>query len=226
MDNWVGSTFCIWRCGRLTHDIGLGASLSFASIPVPTEIPLARCYPKATRLVCQKLAAGGNISYFVVEKEDIQDGRKTIDLLAVSIQLNRSNVPLTLLIRLVMDNLVESETDPFVLFFLLVCAMLTDSIQWAHAPSPIRVKTISGLLECLSFSLALSRSDIDFTRDEQGLTNRNLLSRFLSSLYLSDIVISPSYWITPLNNLEESTLVEMSLFGVSYVSPLLSLDID
>ena len=38
--------------------LGLGASLSFASIPVPTEIPLARCYPKATRLVCQKLAAG------------------------------------------------------------------------------------------------------------------------------------------------------------------------
>lgn len=26
----------------------------------------------------------------------------------------------------------------------------TDPLQWAHAPSPIRVKTISGLLECKS----------------------------------------------------------------------------
>ena len=45
--------------------LGLGASLSFASIPVPTEIPLARCYPKATRLVCQKLAAGQSCSFNV-----------------------------------------------------------------------------------------------------------------------------------------------------------------
>lgn len=65
--------------------LGLGSSLSFASIPAPTEIPMARAFPKTTRLNVERIAAGGNVSYFVVESEDISNSRKTISLLAVSL---------------------------------------------------------------------------------------------------------------------------------------------
>lgn len=67
--------------------LGLGASLAFPSIPTPTEIPLARVYPKATRMACTRIAAGGLSSYFVVETEDIRIGRRSIDLLAVSFDI-------------------------------------------------------------------------------------------------------------------------------------------
>ncbi|GEM09427.1 mitochondrial protein [Rhodotorula toruloides] len=61
--------------------LGLGSSLSYPCIPAPTEIPLGRspAYSGANRPIsckCTKLAAGGNVSYFVVETE------KGVDLLA------------------------------------------------------------------------------------------------------------------------------------------------
>lgn len=76
--------------------LGLGASLAFPSIPTPTEIPLARVYPKATRMACTRIAAGGLSSYFVVETEDIRIGRRSIDLLAVSL-LSLRNLEILLL---------------------------------------------------------------------------------------------------------------------------------
>ncbi|BGO89335.1 hypothetical protein NBRC10512_001742 [Rhodotorula toruloides] len=61
--------------------LGLGSSLSYPCIPAPTEIPLVRspAYSGSNRPIsckCTKLAAGGNVSYFVVETE------KGVDLLA------------------------------------------------------------------------------------------------------------------------------------------------
>ncbi|GAA5933132.1 uncharacterized protein JCM15063_002308 [Sporobolomyces koalae] len=53
--------------------LGLGPSLSYPSIPVPTEIPFLRSpaysATKPTAARCTKIAAGGNLSYFVVETE-------------------------------------------------------------------------------------------------------------------------------------------------------------
>lgn len=64
---------------------GLGSSLSYPAIPAPTEVPFRRspAYQGSSRpntLECVRIAAGGNVSYFVVE---VDDG-KTVDLLAVS----------------------------------------------------------------------------------------------------------------------------------------------
>ena len=67
------------------------------------------------RTLIEHKLAGGNISYFVVEKEDIQDGRKTIDLLAVRTPVRFDEVWLSHCpCRLGMVNLVESEMDLFV----------------------------------------------------------------------------------------------------------------
>lgn len=65
---------------------GLGTSLSYPCIPTPTEIPLTRCYNKATRVVCDRVAAGGNLTYFIVEREEIGTGRKAFDLLAANLR--------------------------------------------------------------------------------------------------------------------------------------------
>lgn len=72
---------------------GLGPSLSFPSIPAPTEIPILRSpaysSSKPTIAKCVRIAAGGNLSYFVVETERPgkslgSEVRREIDLLAVS----------------------------------------------------------------------------------------------------------------------------------------------
>ncbi|KAL8290644.1 hypothetical protein RQP46_002902 [Phenoliferia psychrophenolica] len=93
--------------------LGLGPSLSYPSIATPTEIPLSRCYPKATRVTCQRVAAGGTITYFVVEREEIPSGTKRNDLLATG----------------------NGQFGGM------------GNGSWAHSASPVKVKTVSGLLE-------------------------------------------------------------------------------
>ncbi|SCZ95831.1 BZ3500_MvSof-1268-A1-R1_Chr8-1g09826 [Microbotryum saponariae] len=93
--------------------LGLGSSLSYPSIPAPTEIPLTRCYPKAVRVSCNRIAAGGNLSYFIVDAVDIPTMRQTIDLLATG----------------------NGQFGGI------------GNGSWAHQASPVKVKTISGLLE-------------------------------------------------------------------------------
>ncbi|GAA6024947.1 hypothetical protein JCM11491_001313, partial [Sporobolomyces phaffii] len=102
--------------------LGLGPSLSFPSIPTPTEIPFLRSpaysASKPTSAKCVKIAAGGNLSYFVVETE--KPGKtlgspvtREIDLLA-SGQGQFGGI---------------------------------GNASWAHATHPLRVKTVSGLTE-------------------------------------------------------------------------------
>ncbi|KAK4048724.1 hypothetical protein OIO90_005717 [Microbotryomycetes sp. JL221] len=93
--------------------LGLGATLAYPSIPAPTEIPLARNYSKATRAVCTAIAAGANLSYFVVDRTDIPTGNRTIDLLATG----------------------NGQFGGM------------GNGTWAHSPTPVKVKTISGLTE-------------------------------------------------------------------------------
>ena len=80
------------------------------------------------------------------------EGRRSICLLCVArfYQLRLKAHSGSLRHRLGTDNSGESEMDLSVSSFLLSRLSLIDLIQWAHAPSPIRVKTISGLLECKS----------------------------------------------------------------------------
>ncbi|KAI5481674.1 mitochondrial protein [Pseudohyphozyma bogoriensis] len=94
--------------------LGLGPSLSYPSIPTPTEIPLVRSFPKATRINCAAVGAGGSISYFVVEREDIGvTGSEAVDLLATG----------------------NGQFGGM------------GNATWAHAATPVRVKTVSGLRE-------------------------------------------------------------------------------
>ncbi|KAM0792159.1 hypothetical protein ACM66B_004856 [Microbotryomycetes sp. NB124-2] len=93
--------------------LGLGATLAYPSIPAPTEIPIARNYSKATRATCTAIAAGSNLSYFVVDRTDIPTGNRTIDLLATG----------------------NGQFGGM------------GNGTWAHSPTPVKVKTISGLTE-------------------------------------------------------------------------------
>ncbi|GAA5966806.1 hypothetical protein JCM8115_002277 [Rhodotorula mucilaginosa] len=102
-----------WGCNSYGQ-LGLGSSLSYPAIPAPTEVPFRRspAYQGSSRpntLECVRIAAGGNVSYFVVEADD----GKTVDLLA-------------------------SGQGQF--------GGLGNGL-WAHATSPVRVKTVSGLRE-------------------------------------------------------------------------------
>ncbi|GAA5917678.1 hypothetical protein JCM6882_008321 [Rhodosporidiobolus microsporus] len=106
--------------------LGLGPSLSYPSIPAPTEIPLAASpsysfggsssRPASVR--CDRLAAGGNVSYFVVSTSS------SGGLIGTSKGQGQD---------------------------LLACGQGqfggVGNGLWAHATSPIRVKTVSGLSE-------------------------------------------------------------------------------
>lgn len=77
----TGDAFAFWNF----VPTGLGSALSYPAIPAPTEVPFRRspAYQGSSRpntLECVRIAAGGNVSYFVVEADD----GKTVDLLAVS----------------------------------------------------------------------------------------------------------------------------------------------
>ncbi|GAA5928668.1 hypothetical protein JCM1841_002960 [Sporobolomyces salmonicolor] len=100
--------------------LGIGPSLSFPSIPVPTEVPFLRspAYSnnRPTVAKCVKLAAGGNVSYFVVEVER----------------------PGTLGVPVVAVDLLATGQGQF---------GGIGNGMWAHATSPMRVKSVSGLSE-------------------------------------------------------------------------------
>ncbi|GAA5989681.1 hypothetical protein JCM11641_007278 [Rhodosporidiobolus odoratus] len=107
--------------------LGLGASLTYPSIPTPTEIPLSNSPSyslggssnRPVSVKCDRIAAGGNVSYFVVSASNaaalagVGGKKETQDLLA-SGQGQYGGIGNGL---------------------------------WAHATSPIRVKTVSGLSE-------------------------------------------------------------------------------
>ncbi|GAA5890927.1 hypothetical protein JCM8208_003099 [Rhodotorula glutinis] len=93
--------------------LGLGPSLSYPIIPVPTEVPFIRSpaytgSSKSAHVACERIAAGGNVSYFVTRSRE-----NGVDLLATG----------------------QGQ------FGALGYG------QWAHATSPVRVKTVSGLRE-------------------------------------------------------------------------------
>ncbi|GAA6056491.1 hypothetical protein JCM3770_007028 [Rhodotorula araucariae] len=93
--------------------LGLGPSLSYPLIPVPTEVPFLRSAAytgsnKSAHVSCERVAAGGNVSYFVTRTQE-----NGVDLLATG----------------------QGQ------FGALGYG------QWAHATSPVRVKSVSGLRE-------------------------------------------------------------------------------
>jgi len=51
--------------------LSLGGGYAFPTIPAPTEANLGASYPKSARIQVQKLFAGGDQSYFLVSREDI-----------------------------------------------------------------------------------------------------------------------------------------------------------
>ncbi|KAM0753720.1 RCC1/BLIP-II [Meredithblackwellia eburnea MCA 4105] len=103
-------------CGFGSNDygqLGLGPSLSYPCIPTPTEIPLQASYLKTVRVLCKNVAAGGNLTYFVVEQQPIPHGRMTFDLLATG----------------------NGQFGGI------------GNGTWAHTASPVKVRTVSGLVE-------------------------------------------------------------------------------
>ncbi|WVQ78819.1 hypothetical protein IAT38_000910 [Cryptococcus sp. DSM 104549] len=48
--------------------IGLGASLTVDTVPVPVEVVLAKCYPVGTRVECTDVKAGGNTTFYKVKR--------------------------------------------------------------------------------------------------------------------------------------------------------------
>ncbi|GAA6043414.1 hypothetical protein JCM8097_008580 [Rhodosporidiobolus ruineniae] len=77
--------------GNAFGQLGLGATLTYPSIPTPTEIPLTSSPSYAvsgssnrpTSVKCERIAAGGNVSYFVVKATGAGGfNNETQDLLA------------------------------------------------------------------------------------------------------------------------------------------------
>lgn len=64
-------------------NIGLGATASVEIVPIPTEVVLARNYPGGTSIKCLNIAAGGNNTFFTIERNSPGEKSPFIDLLAV-----------------------------------------------------------------------------------------------------------------------------------------------
>ncbi|KZT57038.1 RCC1/BLIP-II protein [Calocera cornea HHB12733] len=60
--------------------LGLGATMTLTSVPIPTEVVLSRPYPRGTAVKCTHIAAGGDIVYYTVERT--LNGERGVDVLA------------------------------------------------------------------------------------------------------------------------------------------------
>lgn len=63
-------------------NIGLGANASVEIVPVPSEVVLSRGYPGGTSIKCLDVRAGGNNTFFTVQRMAQGDTSPAIDLLA------------------------------------------------------------------------------------------------------------------------------------------------
>lgn len=91
--------------------LAAGASLLFPALPAPTEVDMPRSRDYSTK--CIGLAAAGDTSYIVTEKEDVKVHRRSIEVLAAGYGQFGG----------------------------------IGNGQWNHQASPVKVKTISGLIE-------------------------------------------------------------------------------
>ncbi|KAH9819678.1 regulator of chromosome condensation 1/beta-lactamase-inhibitor protein II [Melampsora americana] len=91
--------------------LAAGPSLLFPALPAPTEVDIPRSRDYSTK--CIGLAAGGDTSYLVTEREDVQHHKRTIEVLAAG----------------------HGQYGG------------VGNGQWNHQASPVKVKTISGLIE-------------------------------------------------------------------------------
>ncbi|EGG10065.1 uncharacterized protein MELLADRAFT_103408 [Melampsora larici-populina 98AG31] len=96
---------------NLYGQLAAGASLLFPALPAPTEVDMPRSKDYSRK--CIGLAAAGDTSYLVTEKEDVKLHRKTIEVLAAGYGQFGG----------------------------------VGNGQWNHQASPVKVKTISGLME-------------------------------------------------------------------------------
>ncbi|ODN74899.1 hypothetical protein L198_08206 [Cryptococcus wingfieldii CBS 7118] len=48
--------------------IGLGSSYTVEVVPVPVEVVLSKCYPTGTTVECQDIKAGGNTTFYTVQR--------------------------------------------------------------------------------------------------------------------------------------------------------------
>lgn len=63
-------------------NIGLGANASVEIVPVPSEVVLSRGYPGGTSIKCLDVSAGGNNTFFTVQRIAQGDSSPAVDLLA------------------------------------------------------------------------------------------------------------------------------------------------
>lgn len=95
--------------------IGLGPTAIVDVVPTPVEIVLARNYPGGTTLKCTDIVAGGNTTFFVVQRDTPGKAGTWVDLLACGNGMSGA---------------------------------LGNGLWSSACPSPVRVKTVSGLQEC------------------------------------------------------------------------------
>ncbi|KAK9894365.1 RCC1/BLIP-II [Cystobasidium minutum MCA 4210] len=99
--------------------LALGNTYAFPTIPAPTEAPFAAGYPKTARVTCKKLYAGGDMSYFLVERQEMNQRNSKGDQISYTDLLAAGNG--------------------------MYGGM--GSGQYFSAGTPIKVKTVSGLSE-------------------------------------------------------------------------------
>lgn len=104
--------------------LGLGTGYSFPTIPAPTEASIASAYPKSSSVKPQALYAGGDTSYFLVERTDLRPTAGT--------EYTESGD------RRVYQDLLAAGNGMY-------GAM--GNGQWNSSGVPVRVKTVSGLQE-------------------------------------------------------------------------------
>ena len=130
--------------------LGLGTGYSFPTIPAPTEASIASAYPKSSSVKPQALYAGGDTSYFLVERTDLRptagteytesgDRRVYQDLLAAGNGMYGGGYYRA-------ENVGPDRTRPQAERLLTGPAAMGNG-QWNSSGVPVRVKTVSGLQE-------------------------------------------------------------------------------
>ncbi|EJU05539.1 RCC1/BLIP-II [Dacryopinax primogenitus] len=62
--------------------LGLGATMTLTSVPIPTEVVLSRPYPRGAAVRCTHISTGGDVVYFTMERTIPGENTAGVDVLA------------------------------------------------------------------------------------------------------------------------------------------------
>lgn len=137
--------------------LAMGQSYSFPTIPTPTECSVTALYPKSARVSVKSIEAGGDTTYFVMDREDVRSSLLEEERSLTTSQPGQSSLGTATRGNVGRKKTFAGDRDEERRMYTDLLAVgngmygAIGNGQWNSTGQPVRVKTVSGNQECKSF---------------------------------------------------------------------------